>query len=123
MLEHANQVLVSMVECALTILITLDAIALICLSVAKDVNKVRSSIRVSLFYSDGKVTSLNLAVLDVGMSVKNGTELSILWQHPDHLAPCFRIAVVSQSIGYSLIRAKAHFSEAQLNLTVNEEGM
>ncbi|KHN72072.1 Contactin-associated protein like 5-3, partial [Toxocara canis] len=59
---------------------------------------------------------------DVGMTVPYGSQLSIPWQHPAHVASCFRIAVQSYSSDYSLIRARALFADSQFNLTVNDRG-
>lgn len=59
---------------------------------------------------------------DVGMLVPEGSQLSIPWQHPGQVAPCFRIAIQSYSSNYSLIRAKALFADSLFNLTVNSRG-
>uniref|UniRef100_A0A9J2P000 EGF-like domain-containing protein n=1 Tax=Ascaris lumbricoides TaxID=6252 RepID=A0A9J2P000_ASCLU len=61
-------------------------------------------------------------LVDVGMSVPQGSHLSIPWQHPAHVASCFRIAVQSHSSNYSLIRARALFADSQFNLTINNKG-
>ncbi|MFH4977524.1 hypothetical protein AB6A40_004233 [Gnathostoma spinigerum] len=59
---------------------------------------------------------------DVGILVPKGSQLSIPWQHPGHVADCFRIGVQSLSNNYSLIQAKALFADSLFNITVNSKG-
>uniref|UniRef100_A0A915PR46 EGF-like domain-containing protein n=1 Tax=Setaria digitata TaxID=48799 RepID=A0A915PR46_9BILA len=59
---------------------------------------------------------------DVGISVSKNAELMIPWQHPGQVSSCFRIAVQSFSLNYSLMRAKALFADCQFNLTINQKG-
>lgn len=63
------------------------------------------------------------SILDVGMLVPLGSQLSIPWQHPGQIASCFRIAIQTFSSNFSIIHSHALFADSEFNLTVNADGI
>lgn len=61
-------------------------------------------------------------VSEFGAFVSPGSSLSIPWQNPKHSAPCHRLAFQTSVSNFSLVRARGHFSEASMNLSIDTEG-
>lgn len=63
-------------------------------------------------------------IIEVGMWIPLGTQISIPWQHPLHMSStCYRINIYTTSANVSLMQAKALFAESSFNMSLDVNGI